>query len=125
MINYTEHNKSFDVGSGRDYREAILNILIQLRPRFCLEVGTHIYQTSKTFSYYFEKYKEEPFDDQYQLITTDIGEFTRDKEPPPRVYPLMVYPYTKDVAKKFMVGLKVFTMMIGEKLSLMNIWPIL
>lgn len=77
----------------RLYRRAIYNILVQLHPRICLEIGTHIYQTSKVFSRYFEEHKEENREKQYQLITTDIAECGRSKEPPPRVWPVMVYPH--------------------------------
>ncbi len=86
----------------RLYRRAIYNILLALKPKYCLEIGTHLYQTSKVFSRYLQEHQPEG-----KLITTDIGEFNRDKEPPPRVYPLMVYPYTRDV-QEIHGGLKVF-----------------
>lgn len=96
-----ENNNSFDYCE-RGYRKALLNTLIHLKPKYCLELGTYLYQSSKVFAYYFEKYEPEG-----KLITADISEWTRDSVPPKSVFPIMVYPHTLDV-EQYHGSIKIF-----------------
>lgn len=74
----------------RYYRRAIYNTLLYIKPKYCLEVGSFIFQSSRCFSRYF---KENCPDG--KLITLDICKWTTCNLE--RVYPLMVYPYTEEV----------------------------
>ena len=94
MIEIHEDNYSFDV-CPRNYRRAILNMLIQLKPKYCLEIGTHLYQTSKVFGYYFEKYEPEG-----KLITVDIADWKVENPFPKYITEIIVYPYDLDIEKR-------------------------
>ncbi|XOA42579.1 MAG: hypothetical protein ACKKMO_02090 [Candidatus Nealsonbacteria bacterium] len=52
------------------YKTALLNTLIKLRPKICLEIGTNYGGTAKIFKYYFKKYKPGGV-----LITADIRKY--------------------------------------------------
>jgi hypothetical protein len=90
-IEILDNTLSFDV-SPRTYRNAIINIILNLRPITALEIGTHIFQTSACFPYAWSK-----MGIWGKLITCDIGLHDRDSTPPNMVYPIMVYPYHKDI----------------------------
>ena len=49
------------------YKVGLLNTLIKLKPKLCLEIGTHLGGTAKIFEYYFKKYRPDGI-----LITCDI-----------------------------------------------------
>jgi hypothetical protein len=55
-----------------------------------LEIGFYLFETSKIFSKYFNKYCPDG-----QLITTDIAQRTTDI--PSNVYPVLVYPHDPNV----------------------------
>ena len=109
-IPIVEDNTFFDVGSGRDYRRAILNILIELNPKYCCEIGTFIYQTSHVFSYFFEKYRPDG-----RLITADISVWNRGNAPK-NVYPVMVYPHIENITDNH-GGIEIYYKDYKDKLS--------
>lgn len=89
-----DDNRSFDC-CGRLYRRAIWNILRELSPVYCLEIGTYIYQTSRVFSQYFTQYNPEGL-----LVTADISVWNRSAAPPDHVYPVMVYPHIREIERE-------------------------
>jgi len=74
-------------GERRYYKTALLNTLIHLRPRACLEIGTWRGGSAKIFRRYFEQYRPDGF-----LITADIKQYVTIKDK--RVYQTRVYPHT-------------------------------
>ncbi len=109
QIPLKEDNINYDCCC-RLYRRAVLNCLIELKPTFCLEIGTSLYRTSELFSDYFRRYNPEG-----KLITTDISKWNRG-QPPDKVYPVMVYPYTEDIHSRH-GGLNVYYGDFAEKIQ--------
>lgn len=91
-IPFVSENGDFDCCS-RMYRRAIWNTLLELKPKYSLEIGTFTYQSSHVFSKYYREYNEKGL-----LITADISTWNRG-EAPPNVYPVMVYPHEDDMEK--------------------------
>lgn len=86
----------------RNYYNALWATLVKLKPINCLEIGTFLYYSSMVFSHYFHEYAPDG-----KLITIDISEWKRDKNPISRVYPLMVYPHRVDI-DQFHEGIKIY-----------------
>jgi len=74
------------------YRTALLNVLIKLKPKICLEIGTHTGLTAQVFTAYFEKYKADG-----KLITADIKKYVDIKSDFSKQ--VLVYPHTLNVAE--------------------------
>lgn len=108
MIIKTCNNEDFDC-CDRKYRNAILNTLLTLKPKFCLEIGTFLFQTSAVFAWYFQTRRIDG-----KLITADIAKWTRGGDPL-NVYPVMVYPYEIDVESRH-GGIEVYYKDYKEKL---------
>lgn len=97
--------------TSRNYYNAIWATLVELRPKYCLEIGTFQYYASRIFSKYFELYQPDGF-----LITADISTWNRSPEPPSRVYPVMVYPHRTDI-DKFHGNINVYHADYKERIS--------
>jgi len=74
------------------YKTALLNTLIKLKPKVCLEIGTHYGGTAGVFEYYFEKYKRDGV-----LITADIKKYADIENK--FVKQVIVYPHIKNIEK--------------------------
>lgn len=74
----------------RQYRNCVINTLINLHSKNIFEIGSFTFQTSAAISYYLDKYMPEG-----KLVTADITTWNRG-EAPPRVHPVMFYPYDED-----------------------------
>lgn len=92
-IDIVSDNISFDCCE-RLYRRCLLNTLIALKPKNCLEIGTHTYQSTSVFSHYFNWHQPEG-----RVITADISVWNRG-EPPPGAHPVMVYPHEFDIENR-------------------------
>lgn len=95
--------------TNRNYYNAIWATLLELRPKYCLELGTFLYYSARIFSKYFELYEPQGI-----LITADISTWNRSPEPPYGVYPVMVYPY-QDNVENFHGGIQVYHKDYKEK----------
>lgn len=104
-----EHNLNYDC-CPRQYRQCILNILIELKPLYSLEIGTHTFQSASVWSYYIDKYQSEG-----KLITADIAYWNRG-DPPSNVYSVMVYPHITNIGN-FHGGIDVFYKDYSAKLK--------
>jgi len=88
QIPIVETNIGFEL-FGRSYLNTLLNILIELKPLYCLEIGTFKYGSASIFARYFERYQQKG-----KLITCDIGKY--DDNIYDKVYPVIVHPYIED-----------------------------
>jgi hypothetical protein len=77
-------------GTGCYYRTALLNALVRIRPRVCLEIGTYKGVTSRVFEHYFSKYEPKGV-----LITTDIRRYADISSD--RVRQVIVYPHVANI----------------------------
>lgn len=77
-------------GELRYYKTALLNTLIHLRPRLCLEIGTWRGGSAKVFRYYFNKYCPTG-----HLVTADIKRYENITSK--HVTQVRVYPHTLDI----------------------------
>lgn len=75
----------------RYYRQAIFNTLMQLKPKYSLEIGSYLFQSSSVWSHYYDTYMSDG-----HLITCDIAKWSN-SEPPKHVSQVMVLPHIKDV----------------------------
>jgi hypothetical protein len=91
-IKMIDDSERFDA-CHRKYRRAIYNTLLELKPRYCFEIGTHIFQTASMFSKYFEEQNVDG-----HLITCDISIWGKDVAPY-RVHRVMVYPHNDEIQK--------------------------
>lgn len=89
-IPLVENNTDYDC-CPRKYRRAILNVLHSLKPKYSLEIGSHCFQSSAVWSYWFEKNMPDG-----KLITCDVAKWTQ-SEPPKNVYNIMVYPHIHNI----------------------------
>ena len=113
----------------RLYRRAIYNTLLKLSPRYSLEIGSHLFQTSSVFSRYYEEYNKDGC-----LVTCDIAKWSK-SDPPNHVHQVMVYPhipniqdnhggidiYYKDWEKQTDISLYLNTEYIIDKMDDLNI----
>lgn len=89
-IPLVEDNTDYDC-CPRKYRRAILNVLHALKPKYSLEIGSHYFQSSAVWSYWFEKNMPDG-----KLITCDIAKWSK-SEPPENVEQVMVYPHINNI----------------------------
>lgn len=84
-------NEGPHAGKWSEHRIALLNTLIKLKPKVCLEIGTYHGATAEIFDYYFQKYQP-----QGVLFTADIRRYkdltTR------RIRQVIVYPHVRNIA---------------------------
>jgi len=52
------------------YKKALFNTLVELRPKFCLEIGTHKGSSAEVFQNYFDKFEPNGL-----LVTCDIKKY--------------------------------------------------
>ena len=84
-------HRGIHAGKGCYYKTALLNTLIQLKPKTCLEIGTHYGGTTEVFLRYFRRYQPDGV-----LITTDIKKYVELSGP--RVRQVIVYPHIENIA---------------------------
>jgi predicted O-methyltransferase YrrM len=89
-----EDKKDLDIVP-RLYRRALLNTLIELKPKNCLEFGSFRLESAAVFAYYFEKYQPEG-----KLITVDIALWERKYTELYNVHSVMVYPHSLDIESR-------------------------
>lgn len=84
-------NEGPHAGKWSEHRIALLNTLIKLKPKVCLEIGTYHGATAQIFEYYFNKYQPDGV-----LFTADIRRYqdltTR------RIRQVIVYPHVRNIA---------------------------
>lgn len=83
-------------GTPRHYKMALLNTLIHLRPKICLEIGTWKGGSALIFEHYFEHYQPHGV-----LVTADVRKYTNVASK--RVRQVIVYPHSLDVCKHYSV----------------------
>lgn len=81
--------------AGREcwYKTALLNTLITLRPKVCLEIGTYYGGTTAIFEQYFRDYMPDGI-----LITADIKKYI-DLSSHKRVRQVLVYPHIQNISR--------------------------
>jgi cephalosporin hydroxylase len=73
----------------RHFRDALYASLLHLRPKYCLEIGTHIGQSTLVFQEYFNKHQPDGI-----VITVDITKLVNITSP--NVKQLIVYPHVSN-----------------------------
>lgn len=53
------------------YLKALFNVLVELKPKFCIEIGTNTGKTAQIFQKYFDEYRKDGL-----LVTCDIKKYT-------------------------------------------------
>jgi predicted O-methyltransferase YrrM len=71
-----QKQNKFEISCLRDYKDALYSCLVQLKPKYCLEIGTHLGGTTEVFSTYLDEYCPEGF-----LVTGDVKEYTKITHP--------------------------------------------
>ena len=54
----------------RKFREALFGCLLQLKPKYCLEIGTHLGQSTEVFQKYFDEHEPDGV-----VVTVDIHKY--------------------------------------------------
>jgi cephalosporin hydroxylase len=83
-------------GSSCYYKTGLLNTLIALNPRVCLEIGTHQGGTAMVFLEYFGSFRPDGI-----LVTADVKKYVH--LPVPCVRQAIVYPHSADVVTRHWV----------------------
>lgn len=78
------------------YKTALYNTLVALKPRVCLEIGTHFGGTAAIFTKYFADHMPDGV-----LVTADIKKYCDYKHP--QVVQAVVYPHSVDVISRHWV----------------------
>ncbi len=76
----------------RLYRRAIYNTLLELKPKYSLEIGSYLFQSSSVWSRYIKEHMPNG-----KLITCDIAKWTN-SPPPDHVIQVMVYPHIDNIS---------------------------
>lgn len=84
-------------GTPRYYLDALYNSLVELKPKLCLEIGTHFGDSAKVFQAYFDEYMPDGM-----LITCDIKEYT-DLSSMKNVKFIKVHPHKNNMTTHHMV----------------------
>jgi len=90
-IPFREDRREWDCCQ-RYYRRAIWNTLLELRPKYSLEIGSYLFQSSSVWSKFYEEQLPGG-----HLITCDIAKWSN-SPPPPNVTQVMVYPHIDNIA---------------------------
>lgn len=80
-------------GNLRYYFDALYNSLVCLKPKLCLEIGTHYGDSAKVFQAYFDEFMPEG-----RLITCDIKTYC-DLSSLKNVIPVIVHPHANNMDK--------------------------
>ena len=72
------------------YKTGLLNVLIKLKPKICLEIGTWRGGTAKMFEYYFKKYRPDGV-----LITADVRKYVDISSD--KIKQVLVYPHVPNL----------------------------
>ena len=73
----------------RKFREALFACLVQFKPKVCLEIGTHLGQSTEVFQNYFDEYQPDGI-----VVTVDIHKY-KDIESK-NVKQLIVHPHVNN-----------------------------
>lgn len=84
-------NKGPKAGAQRFYRDALYATLCHLKPKVCLEIGTHTGNATRVFQRYFDEQMSDGL-----LITCDIKQYA-DLKDLKNVVQLQVYPHVKNI----------------------------
>ncbi len=90
QIPHTHDRYPSDGNSPQDFRVSIYNVLVHLKPKYCLEIGSHLFQSSHVFHDYFKNYCPEGY-----LITCDIKKYC-DFDSKHIIF-TKVYPHTRKI----------------------------
>ena len=72
------------------YVDALYSTLVEIRPRICLEIGTHRGGTAKTFQRYFDNYCKDGW-----LLTVDIKKYVNIEKD--NIKQCVVYPHVENI----------------------------
>jgi predicted O-methyltransferase YrrM len=86
MYHITKYENFEKAGGLRNIYNALLSILIYLKPKICLEIGTYYGQSADVFAYYFDNYMPDGI-----LVTTDIKLYKQITHP--NIVQLLVHPH--------------------------------
>ena len=75
------------LNENRQFRQALLATLIHLKPKCCLEIGTHLGQSTEVFQKYFDEYQQDGI-----VVTVDIHKY-KDLSHLKNVKQLIVHPH--------------------------------
>ncbi len=75
------------LNENRQFRQALLATLIHLKPKYCLEIGTHLGQSTEVFQKYFDEYQQDGI-----VVTVDIHKY-KDLSHLKNVKQLIVHPH--------------------------------
>lgn len=78
------------LNENRQFRQALLATLIHLKPKYCLEIGTHLGQSTEVFQQYFDKYEQDGL-----VVTIDIHKY-KDLDHLKNVKQLIVHPHVNN-----------------------------
>jgi len=62
----------FGMSCLKDYKDALYSCLVQLKPKACLEIGTHIGGTTEVFETYFREHCPDGY-----LVTGDVNTYNK------------------------------------------------
>jgi len=82
------------------YKTALLNTLIALKPKICLEIGTYLGGTAEVFAHYFENYRPDGI-----LVTADIKKYA-DLSSSKRIKQVLVHSHITDIGVRHDVSEK-------------------
>lgn len=85
-------------GKKRYYLDSLYNSLVELKPKICLEIGTHYGGSSAVFQEYFNEFMQDG-----RLITCDIRSYT-DLSNLPNVTPVIVHPHADNMSSHHIVN---------------------
>lgn len=71
----------------RRFRDALLATLVRLKPKYCLEIGTHLGQSTEVFQKYFDEHQQDGI-----VVTVDIHKY-KDLSHLKNVKQLIVHPH--------------------------------
>ena len=75
----------------RQFREALFSSLVHLKPKYCLEIGTHIGQSTEVFQKYFDEHQPDGV-----VVTVDIHKYKNIESK--NVKQLIVHPHVNNSA---------------------------
>jgi len=84
-------------GKERYYRDALFSTLVHLKPKVCLEIGTHTGQSTHVFQEYFSRFMPDGV-----VVTCDIKNYVDLSSSPynlPNVKQVKVYPHFWDICQ--------------------------
>jgi|TARA_R110000751_G_scaffold291187_4_gene398040 predicted O-methyltransferase YrrM len=89
IIKIQAEQASLFKNENRQFRKALFSSLVHLKPKYCLEIGTHIGQSTEVFQKYFDEYQPDGI-----VVTVDIHKY-KDVESK-NVKQLIVHPHVNN-----------------------------